>query len=219
MMNNSSPVAGLIENEVPERREGGGRPPIRDYSEGFYQDKVYTTSTLPIHHERPLVFEIPAITDHVVDMRMMRLYLRFKVVKGDGKPLDPADESVLVAPKSTPLYTLFKDLTVLWNNTSVFSSQNLYPNYTNFLMQIKMDDFSSQAIQYYDDNQDLDSTYGRDKDGHPQRTGYSGKDVVNDWESRASRSLSSLFIEVSGAILYDLIFQKKYLRGKRIYVD
>jgi hypothetical protein len=211
-------VPPAIEGEdAGERREWGGRPPIRDYSEGFFQERIHTSTTTPVVHDRPLVFEIPALSDHVIDMRLMRLYLRFRVIKSNGEQLAPDEDSVL--PKSAPLYTLFKDVTIFWNNTPVFVSRNMYPFYVNLLLQLKLEDTSPESIKYYDDYRDLDAVMDvqTSPEGEVIRTvvGYTGEGLVPSWGPRSAESRVSRYMEVCGPLLHDLVFQKKFLRGER----
>ncbi len=119
------------------------------------------------------------------------------------------DESVL--PVSAPLYSLFRDLKVFWNQAPVFYSNFMYPWYTDYVLKMKLPQSQRKALyesaKYYNDRNDLLSVYQGER-----QIGYDGDYYVPSWEDRSYKYSESQYVEVAGPLLHDLQFQNKLLR-------
>ena len=205
------------EKDVVTRLATSNKPPLKNVSGNFFFEKIYTSSSLPIKEDRPLIFDISGLSGHQVDYSLLKLFLAVRVVQENGDPLSREENVVF---KSAPLYTLFSDLTLLWNNNTVFTSHGLYPFYANILLQLKLPEILRETAGYYNDFQHLDPTWppppapgaAAAAAKADKQKGWTGRDVVPNWVQRFSKNRLSEFCEFGGLLLNDLAFQKKYSR-------
>ena len=72
----------------------------------------------------PIEFIIPPQTEHWTDLSQSYLYVKFKIVKADGQPLD-ADSNV--APVNNFLHSMFSSVDLYLNNKLISSNSDTYP--------------------------------------------------------------------------------------------
>ena len=197
------------------------RPPILKDIESVRYETIHTSSILPIKDDRSLIFEIPAQKGFYVDMRNIKIHVRYRVTRKNGSQLAGSDG---VTPQSAILYSMFRDLQVNFNNRTVFWGKFLYGYYTNLLLQFKIPPNEKTMLQssiyMYDDNKDLDAVLeGKEvaqMDGTKKTkmvlTSYTGEAELPEWENRTSMHLDSAEQEVMGNVLFDLAFQTRLLR-------
>ena len=99
--------------------------------------KNYVTDYFPItsiSSGGPIEFHIPGNTEDYVDVNDIYLYVKFKVVKGDGSAIAAADK---VGVNNLPLATLFQDVSLTLGETQIEGGQQSYPyvSYINTVMQ------------------------------------------------------------------------------------
>lgn len=213
----------------PQRRKllASSKPPTLRDIESVKQEIIHTSSTLPMKEERALIFEIPAQKGFYIDLSLMKIYIRYRILKKDGSKLTGDDEDYVCA-QSGILYTMFKDLEVCINNRAIFWGRFLYPYYTNLLLNFKIPGNERKMLYSstfkYDDNNDMDQQRElseEDKTGTPPAeaskpkfvlTKYTGEHVIDSWEDRAGAHHYSQEMEVFGNILFDTCFQERLLR-------
>ena len=206
-----------------------GRPRMLKDVNGVKTETIYTSSVLPIKgEERSLIFDAPPQKGYVTDWTRAKIGAVVRITKSDGTALTATD---LVCPQSFCLYTMFKDLQVLVNNHPVFYSRFMYPYYCNLLLNHKISDKEKTVVYSgalrFDDNADLDPIIEEEQDttipaasatGPPVVTkhvvfsGYSGDDVIDDWDARCARFAKSKSVELLGPVLFDLALQSRVLR-------
>ena len=188
---------------------------------------VYTSSVLPIRGDRGLIFDVPPQKGFYIDTPRTKMHAEIRITKPDGSVLADTD---MVCPQSACLYTIFKDLQVMINNHPIFYSRFLYPYYCNMLLNFKLGDKERTVVNSgclrYDDNADLDPIITEEtdetvKEGEDEPmvqqqpakvTGYSGEDVLPEWDSRCARFGQSQTVELMGPVLFDLGMQSRVLR-------
>ena len=99
--------------------------------------KNYVTDYFPItsiSSGGPIEFHIPGNTEDYVDVNDIYLYVKFKVVKGDGSAIAAADK---VGVNNLPIATLFQDVSLTLGETQIEGGQQSYPyvSYINTVMQ------------------------------------------------------------------------------------
>ena len=185
---------------------------------------VYTSSVLPIRGDRGLIFDVPPQKNFYIDISRAKMHVEARLTKADGSVLSEND---MVCPQSAFLYTMFKDLQVMINNHPVFYSRFLYPYYCNMLLNFKLGEKEKTVVNSgclkYDDNADLDPVMIEETDEVEEKeeesavklikfSGYSGEDVLPDWDSRCGRFAQSQTVELMGPILFDLGMQSRVFR-------
>jgi len=101
-----------------------------------YQKSVtveyYPISTL--ESGGPIEFHIPGNTEDYIDVNDINLYLKFKVLHSDGKPINDKDK---VGLANLPISSLFQDVSLTIGETQIEGGQNLYPylGYFNTVIQ------------------------------------------------------------------------------------
>lgn len=84
----------------------------------------------------PIEFHIPGNTEDYIDVNDISLYLKFKVLRSDGKVITDKDKVGLV---NLPISSLFQDVALTIGETQVEGGQNLYPylGYFNTVIQFE----------------------------------------------------------------------------------
>lgn len=140
-MSNLTP--GSLNAEAPEAsdmmerldKQAHAKPPLKNFSEAVFLEYVYSSTSLPLSNEKPLLYVIPGLKNYIIDMSLIKHYARFKIVDSEGADLKSSDECVV---KGSPLYSSFKQMHVSWNGTTVFDAKNLYNQYVHFLLKTKV---------------------------------------------------------------------------------
>ncbi len=119
-------------------------------------------------------------------------------------------------PIPVPLYSLFCNVNIFWNQTTIFNSNFMYPWYANFIMNMKMPPYERKVIydttMFYSDSRDLKDDWLVTKDGHSHLKKKTGWGVIPYWDERIEEFQDSNFVQVIGPLLHDLQFQSKLLR-------
>ncbi len=139
---------------------------------------------------------------------------RLVVTNAENEDLTTNVEKVL--PISAPLYSLFRDMKIFWNQTSVFYSDFMYPWYADYVLKVKMPQAQRkalyQSVRYYNDSGDLQSAYRSNPTTKMvDLVGYDGEGTIPLWEDQAYTFGESKYMEVAGPLLHDLQFQSKLL--------
>ena len=138
------------------------RPPILKDIESVRYETIHTSSILPIKDDRSLIFEIPAQKGFYVDMRNIKIHVRYRVTRKNGSQLAGSDG---VTPQSAILYSMFRDLQVNFNNRTVFWGKFLYGYYTNLLLQFKIPPQRENHASKFDLHVRADGWYEKDENG------------------------------------------------------
>lgn len=117
----------------------------------------------------PITFYVQGGDQHYIDLRECRLYVRGKIVKGDGKSLSNTD---IIAPVNNFLHSMFSQCTV-WLNETQITPPNMYYGfraYIDMLLGYGKEYKKSQAqCNFYFREKDVNNTDHTKEDGFKQR--------------------------------------------------
>ena len=148
----------------------------------------------------PIEFIIPPQTEHWTDLSQSYLYVKFKIVKADGQPLD-ADSNV--APVNNFLHSMFSSVDLYLNNKLISSNSDTYPYraYIENLLSYNADSkstFLNASVLWVEDTADQFDTLNHNgaNTGLQKRIGFIAQ---------------SKTAELFGRLHLDLFQQEKYL--------
>ncbi len=187
-----------------------GKPPVSREIESVKYERLPTITALPLKEETPLIFQIDAYAGNYIDLSLLKLTLGFRILKkADMGTLGKDDPQAI--PNGSPLFSLFRNLKVYWNNGVVFNANFIFPWYAQYITQMKMPSSEREVLKYttgyYRDSTDLQPLL---KEGQP--TGYGGSLVVADWGERLMKMGQSKYQGIVGPLLHDIQLQEKLLR-------
>lgn len=143
----------------------------------------------------PIEFHIPGNAEDYIDVNDIMLYVKFKVLKGDEKPITAADK---VGLNNLPIASLFQDVSLTLGETQIEGGQMCYPyrGYFNTVTQFQPHaQFSHmQAYGWY-----------KDESGKFDDENNSG------FKSRQALIAGSNECEFMGPLYLDFLNQERYL--------
>ncbi|XP_035692553.1 uncharacterized protein F54H12.2-like [Branchiostoma floridae] len=153
----------------------------------------------------PVEFDIPSSGEEYVDLSQTQLYVRAKVVRGNGADLP---EGVKVGPVNLFMHSLFQQIDVSLNNKLVTPSSNTYPyramieTLLNFGQEAK-DTQLTTALFYRDTPGAMDVN-----DPNPEAEGAA---VNLGLKKRTQFTQDSNVVDMISPLHVDAFFQERYL--------
>ena len=143
----------------------------------------------------PIEFHIPGNGDDYIDLNDITLYVRFKVLKGDGKAIEATDK---VGVNNLPIASLFQDVSLTVGETQIEGGQMCYPYraYFDTVMQFQP---HAQFTQM--------QAYGWYKD----EAGKFDDETNSGFKARSALIANSTECELMGPLYLDLLKQDRYL--------
>ena len=143
----------------------------------------------------PIEFYIPGNGDDYVDLNDISLYVRFKVLKSDGKPITAADK---VGLNNLPIASLFQDVSLMVGETQIEGGQMSYPyrGYFDTVMQFQP---HAQFSHMH--------AYGWFKD----ESGKFNDEANTGFQKRSEMIANSKECELMGPLYLDFLNQDRYL--------
>ena len=143
----------------------------------------------------PIEFHIPGNGDDYIDLNDISLYVRFKVLKADGKAITAADK---VGLNNLAIATLFQDVALTVGETQIEGGDTSYPyrGYFDTVMQFQPHAQSSQM-----------QAYGWYKDD----AGKFDDETNSGFKKRSALIAESKECEVMGPLYLDFFKQNRYL--------
>ena len=143
----------------------------------------------------PIEFHIPGNADDYVDVNDIVLYVKFKVLNGDGKAITAAEK---VGLNNLPIASLFQDVSLTLGETQIEGGQMCYPyrGYFNTVMQFQPHAQFSHM-----------QAYGWFKD----ESGKFDDETNSGFKTRQAMIAESRECELIGPIFLDYFNQERYL--------
>ena len=169
-------------------------------------EKIYFDETRPLANftdASTLEFVVSGQGSEYIDLKRSRLYIRAKIVKGDGSDLAPKEKTGII---NLPLQTMWSQVDVYMNNKLVSLNSSHYPwkAYIKTILSSGSDEQNSQLQSqlFFKDDDPLDSL--------TLNAGY-----VNRYEyTKLSREF-----ELEGPLIEDVFGMDKYLiQGVDLYI-
>lgn len=149
----------------------------------------------PSGNDAPIEFYVPGNMLYYLDLSDTSLGVKVKVTKEDGTNLAEADS---VAPANNWLHTLFSDITLVMNDTTIEGGSHLYP-YKAYLTNLLLYGHQAKKMQLQT------SGWAKDQSGH-------FNDAVNTgFVTRKSWIRESNVHTLEGPLLLDMFMQNKLL--------
>ena len=143
----------------------------------------------------PIEFHIPGNAEDYIDCNDVMLYLKFKVLKGDGKDITAAEK---VGLNNLPIASLFQDVSLTLGETQIEGGQMCYPyrGYFNTVMQFQPHAQFSHMQAY---------GWFKDESGKFDNENNSG------FKARQALIAESNECELMGPLYLDILNQERYL--------
>ena len=143
----------------------------------------------------PIEFHIPGNADDYIDCNDVMLYVKFKVLKADGKPITAADK---VGLNNLGVATLFQDATLIVGETQIEGGQMCYPYRAYF-----------QTISQYQPHAQFShmQAFGWIKDD----AGKFNDETNSGFVRRQAEIAGSKECELMGPLYLDFLNQDRYL--------
>ena len=95
----------------------------------------------------PIEFYIPGNAEDYIDVNDIKVYIKLKVTKGNGKDVEATDE---VGLNNLPIATLFQDASLMLGETQIEGGHMNYPyyGYFNTVMQFQPDAQQSHLLAF-----------------------------------------------------------------------
>ena len=143
----------------------------------------------------PIEFNIPGNGEDYIDLDDITLYLKFKVLKADGKDIEAADK---VGVNNLPIASLFQDVSLTIGESQIEGGQMSYP-YRAYLDTVMQFQPHAQFTQM--------QAYGWFKDD----AGKFDDETNNGFKNRSKMIAGSKECEIMGPVFLDLMKQERYL--------
>ena len=143
----------------------------------------------------PIEFHIPGNAEDYIDCNDVMLYVKFKVLKGDGKDITAAEK---VGLNNLPIASLFQDVSLTLGETQIEGGQMCYPyrGYFNTVMQFQPHAQFSHMQAY---------GWFKDESGKFDNENNSG------FKARQALIAESNECELMGPLYLDFLNQERYL--------
>lgn len=151
----------------------------------------------------PIEFFVPGSSEEYIDPSHTQLYVKAKVIKGDGTDLEDAD---VVGPCNLLLQTLFSQVDVTLNERLISASTPTYP-YRAMIETLLSYDKAAKTTQL------TASLFSKDTASKMDNVNCTASDAETNvgLKKRRKRILGSRVIDMIGPIHGDLFFQDKHL--------
>jgi len=169
------------------------KPPVQTDYQKSMTIEYYPISTL--QSGGPIEFHIPGNTEDYIDVNDISLYVKFKVLKSDGKAITDKEKVGLI---NLPIASLFQDVSLTIGETQVEGGQNLYP-YLGYIRTVTQFEPSAQASHMQTQGWFLDEA------------GKFESEKNDGFEKRSKLIDDSKTCELMGPVFLDFFTQDRHL--------